>query len=60
MKIIVKRNKLLWHYVLQASNGQVVSTSETYFSRGNANRAARKLAAYLNAAPLKTVMVEQR
>lgn len=44
MYIKVKRNKLLWHYVVLAKNGQVLSTSETYFSKGNAFRAAFKLA----------------
>jgi hypothetical protein len=37
------RGKLLYHRVLAAANGEVVATSETYYSKSNANRAARRL-----------------
>jgi uncharacterized protein YegP (UPF0339 family) len=36
------RGKLLYHYVVLGNNGQVLLTSETYYSKGNALRAARK------------------
>jgi hypothetical protein len=42
------RGKLLYHWVLLSSNGQVVATSETYFSKSNAWRAARKLSVAIN------------
>ena len=34
------RSKLFWHYVVVADNGQVTLTSETYYSKYNAQRAA--------------------
>jgi len=42
------RGKLLYHWVLVSSNGQVVATSETYYSKSNAWRAARKLSVAIN------------
>jgi len=45
MHLHLKRNKIFWHFVARARNGQVVLTSENYFSRGNALRAAKKAAA---------------
>ena len=44
MYLKLKRNKIFWHYVLKSKNGQVLSTSENYFSKSNAIRAAQKLA----------------
>lgn len=44
MYIKVKKNKLFWHYIVKAGNGQTLSTSETYYSKSNAVRAAHKLA----------------
>lgn len=47
MEIHLKRN-LLWHWVLvNTKNGQTLATSETYYSKGNAKRAALKLADFL-------------
>ena len=37
------RGKLLYHWVLVASNGEVLATSETYYSKSNAYRAANRL-----------------
>lgn len=48
MYIIVKRRRvLMWHYVVIGGNGQVLSSSETYFSKGNAKRAAKSLGSNL-------------
>lgn len=41
--IRLKRSKaLLWHYVIQGANGEITLTSETFFSKSNADRAAIK------------------
>ena len=37
------RGKLLYHWVMVGSNGEVLATSETYYSKSNANRAARRV-----------------
>jgi hypothetical protein len=37
------RGKLLYHWVLVAGNGEVLATSETYYSKSNAERAAWRL-----------------
>lgn len=42
------RGKILFHWVIIAKNGQVLGTSETYYSKGNAVKAARKLARSMN------------
>lgn len=39
-------------YVLKGSNGRVTSTSETYFQRANAVRAARKFIASIDPVPV--------
>lgn len=43
MKIEVKRKFIFWYWVLKAANGQVLGTSETYYSYNNAMRAAQTL-----------------
>lgn len=42
--IEVKRGTLVWHWRIKAGNGEILATSETYYSRSNAIRAARKIA----------------
>jgi uncharacterized protein YegP (UPF0339 family) len=42
MKVIVSK-KLFWYVKLVAKNGQTVLTSETYFNKANAERAARSV-----------------
>lgn len=41
---LVRGLSLLWHYRIIAGNGEVIASSETYFSRSNADRAAEKAA----------------
>lgn len=48
MIIQIKRKRLFWYWRILSSNGQVMGTSETYFSKGNAKRAGRKVAKALN------------
>lgn len=43
MKLVLKRGLVFWYYKLVARNGQVMMTSEVYFSKGNAKRAADKV-----------------
>lgn len=43
MKILVTKKVLFWYVKLVASNGETLMTSETYFSKGNAERAAKRL-----------------
>ena len=42
------RSKLFWHYVVKAKNGQTTLTSETYYSKYNAQRAAYHASKKLN------------
>jgi uncharacterized protein YegP (UPF0339 family) len=44
MEIRLKKGLLVWHYVVVAKNGEIIATSETYFSKSNAKRAAKRLA----------------
>lgn len=43
-KVVVFKGKLRWYWRLVASNGAILATSEAYYQRSNANRAAAKLA----------------
>lgn len=43
MKIEVRRKRLFFYWRIVARNQQVLGTSETYFSKSNALRAAHKL-----------------
>lgn len=42
MKIEVVKGTARWYYRVVASNGQKVTTSQKYFSKGNAVRAAKQ------------------
>lgn len=47
MKAELKRKTFLWYVVLKSNNGEVLLTSELYFSKGNASRALKRLNAAL-------------
>jgi Domain of unknown function (DUF1508) len=53
------RGKLLYHRVLVARNGEVLATSETYFSRSNAKRAAHRLSEAIDVPVAQRVKVRQ-
>lgn len=44
MKVVVIRGKLRYFWHLLAKNGEILAHSQGYYSRGNAIRAANKLA----------------
>lgn len=46
-EVQVKKRKYWYVKVVSVNNGQTLLTSETYFSKWNAKRAARKLVAAL-------------
>lgn len=43
MKIQVNRKLIFWYWRLKSSNGEILATSETYYSKANALRAANKI-----------------
>lgn len=43
MKVVVVRKHIAWYVKLVAANGETAMTSETYYSKGNAERAAERL-----------------
>lgn len=43
MDVKVYRKSLVWRVKLLGTNGKTVMNSEAYFSKGNAERAARRL-----------------
>ncbi len=43
MKIVMRRKFLLWRVYIVGNNGEIVMTSETYSSEGNAMRAKNRL-----------------
>lgn len=43
MKIEVFKGDKRWYYHVKARNGKVLLVSESYFSKGNAKRAAKRL-----------------
>jgi uncharacterized protein YegP (UPF0339 family) len=46
--VLLKQGRLgRWHVRVVARNGEIVLSSQTYYSKSNANRAARALAAEL-------------
>lgn len=47
MKVVIKKGKIRYYYLLVASNGEILLHSQHYFSKGNANRAGDKLASTL-------------
>lgn len=43
MKIELKKKLMFWYITLTAKNGEVLMHSETYYSKSNAQRAAKNL-----------------
>ncbi len=43
MHIQLVKGKVKYYYNVVATNGNILSTSQKYWSKGNADRAARKL-----------------
>lgn len=48
MEIKVRKKLLFWYWRLQAANGQIIATSEVYYSKSNAMRTAKKLSKAIN------------
>lgn len=44
----LKKGRVRWYYSVRHSNGKILVTSQKYFSRSNARRAAMVTAARLN------------
>lgn len=49
MKAELRKGLVRWYYVVKSPNGFVLSTSEKYFSKSNAKRAAKNAGYKLNA-----------
>lgn len=49
MYIEVKQGVVRWYYHVKSANGNILSTSQKYYSRSNALRAARKLSKHIKA-----------
>lgn len=43
MKLELKKKILFWYVVVKGKNGETLLVSETYYSKGNAQRALTKL-----------------
>jgi uncharacterized protein YegP (UPF0339 family) len=43
MKVVAYKKRLFWRIKLVGANGEILLTSEAYYSRSNAVRAARRL-----------------
>lgn len=43
-KIVLKKGLIRWYYNIVSSNGNILSTSQKYFSKSNARRAAKRQA----------------
>lgn len=43
-RVELRRGKLRYYYVIKGGNGEILSTSQKYFSRSNAERAAVAIA----------------
>lgn len=42
--VMLKQGRIRWHVRIMANNGKIVLSSQSYYSKSNADRAARKLA----------------
>lgn len=43
-EVILKKGVVRWFYHIVSKNGNILVTSQKYFSKGNARRAAKKAA----------------
>ena len=43
-RVVLVKGKVRWYFNWEASNGRIVATSQKYFSRSNAKRAALRAA----------------
>jgi hypothetical protein len=50
LKVELVKGTLRWYYRVVAKNGEKLTTSQKYFSKGNAKRAALKAAKFLDCA----------
>jgi uncharacterized protein YegP (UPF0339 family) len=41
-KVILRKGIVRWYYNIVSHNGNILSTSQKYFSKSNARRAAKK------------------
>lgn len=48
-RVIIVKGKVRWFYHLVSKNGNILTTSQKYWSKGNAKRAAKTLAKNIKA-----------
>lgn len=48
-RVILVKGKVRWFYNTESRNGQIMTTSQKYWSKGNAKRAAKQMAYLMKA-----------